>query len=298
MDRCLPNLEKFKRGVRMQANHKYNIYMFIATIFFGMTYVLTKICLNYSTEFHIISFRFSIAFIISLIFLHKKIFPVKRREFFYSLLLGFLLFLIFIAMTVGVKYTTATNASFLISLSVIFIPFFSWIFNKEKPKKSIFVVLVISLIGIMLLTLDKNLEFHIGDILCLICATLFTFYVIITERIVKNNNPIALGVLQFGWVSLFSFLVQYPVENFIIPKNEIFWFSMVLLGIFCTAFGYIAQTIAQKNLSSTVVGFILSLEPVFSGIFGYFFLNEHLSFQQYIGAFLLLISVIYVSIKN
>ena len=108
----------------MQVNHKYNIYMFIATIFFGMTYVLTKICLNYSTEFHIISFRFSIAFIISLIFLHKKIFPIKRREFFYSLLLGGLLFLIFITMTIGVKYTTATNASFLVSLSVIFIPFF------------------------------------------------------------------------------------------------------------------------------------------------------------------------------
>ncbi|WP_372568042.1 DMT family transporter [Fusobacterium nucleatum] len=119
-----------------------------------------------------------------------------------------------------------------------------------------------------------------------------------TEKIVKNNNPTALGVLQFGWVFLFSFLVQYPIESFVIPKNKFFWLSMVLLGIFCTAFGYIAQTIAQKNLSSTVVGFILSLEPVFSGIFGYFFLNEYLSFQQYIGAFLLLISVIYVSVKN
>ena len=282
----------------MQENHKYNIYMFIATIFFGMTYVLTKICLNYSTELHIISFRFSIAFIISLIFLHKKIFPIKRREFFYSLLLGGLLFLVFITMTIGVKYTTATNASFLISLSVIFIPFFSWVFNKEKPKKNIFVVIFIALIGIILLTLDKNLQFHIGDILCLICAILFTFHVILTERIVKNNNPVALSVLQFAWVSLFSFLLQYPIENFIIPKNKFFWLSMVLLGVFCTAFGYIVQTIAQKKLSSTVVGFILSLEPVFSGIFGYFFLNEYLSFQQYIGAFLLLASVIYVSVKN
>ncbi len=27
----------------MKENHKYNIYMFIATVFFGMTYVLTKI---------------------------------------------------------------------------------------------------------------------------------------------------------------------------------------------------------------------------------------------------------------
>ena len=282
----------------MQENYKYNIYMFVVTIFFGMTYVLTKICLNYTKEFHIISFRFLIAFVVSLVFLYKKIFPIKRKVFFYSLFLGALLFLIFVTMTIGVKYTTATNASFLISLSVIFIPFFSWFLNKERPKKSIFIVLIISLMGMILLTLDKNLKFHIGDILCLICASLFTFYIILTERIVKNNNPTALGVLQFAWVSLFSFFIQYPIENFVIPKNKTFWLCIIILGVFCTAFGYIAQTIAQKKLSSTMVGFILSLEPVFSGIFGYFFLNEYLNYQQCIGATLLLISVIYISVKN
>ncbi len=282
----------------MQENHKYNIYMFIATIFFGMTYVLTKICLNYSTELYIISFRFLIAFVISLIFLQRKIFPLKIKEILYSLILSVLLFMVFITMTIGVKYTTATNASFLISLSVIFIPFFSWIFNKEKPKKSIFIVLIIALIGIMLLTLDKNLEFHIGDILCLICSLLFSFHVLITERFVKNNNPITLGVLQFGGVALLSFLVQYPIEKFTLPKNEKFWISLMILSVFCTALAYIIQTVSQKKLSSTLIGLILSLEPIFSGIFGYFILNEYLSPQQYIGAFLLLISIIYVTVKN
>lgn len=282
----------------MQENHKYNIYMVIATIFFGMTYVLTKICLNYSTELHIISFRFLIAFVISLIFLQRKIFPLKIKEILYSLILSVLLFMVFITMTIGVKYTTATNASFLISLSVIFIPFFSWIFNKEKPKKSIFIVLIIALIGIMLLTLDKNLEFHIGDILCLICSLLFSFHVLITERFVKNNNPITLGVLQFGGVAILSFLVQYPIEKFTLPKNEKFWISLMILSVFCTALAYIIQTVSQKKLSSTLIGLILSLEPIFSGIFGYFILNEYLSPQQYIGAFLLLISIIYVSVKN
>ena len=282
----------------MQENHKYNICMFIATIFFGMTYVLTKICLNYSTELHIISFRFLIAFVISLIFLQRKIFPIKIKEILYSLILSVLLFMVFITMTIGVKYTTATNTSFLISLSVIFIPFFSWIFNKEKPKKSIFIVLIIALIGIMLLTLDKNLEFHIGDILCLICSLLFSFHVLITERFVKNNNPITLGVLQFGGVAILSFLVQYPIEKFTLPKNEKFWISLMILSVFCTALAYIIQTVSQKKLSSTLIGLILSLEPIFSGIFGYFILNEYLSLQQYIGAFLLLISIIYVSVKN
>jgi len=282
----------------MQENHKYNICMFIATIFFGMTYVLTKICLIYSTELHIISFRFLIAFVISLIFLQRKIFPLKIKEILYSLILSVLLFMVFITMTIGVKYTTATNASFLISLSVIFIPFFSWIFNKEKPKKSIFIVLIIALMGIMLLTLDKNLEFHIGDILCLICSLLFSFHVLITERFVKNNNPITLGVLQFGGVAILSFLVQYPIEKFTLPKNEKFWISLMILSVFCTALAYIIQTVSQKKLSSTLIGLILSLEPIFSGIFGYFILNEYLSPQQYMGAFLLLISIIYVTVKN
>ena len=282
----------------MQENHKYNICMFIATIFFGMTYVLTKICLNYSTELHIISFRFLTAFVISLIFLQRKIFPIKIKEILYSLILSVLLFMVFITMTIGVKYTTATNASFLISLSVIFIPFFSWIFNKEKPKKSIFIVLIIALIGIMLLTLDKNLEFHIGDILCLICSLLFSFHVLITERFVKNNNPITLGVLQFGGVAISSFLVQYPIEKFTLPNKEKFWISLMILSVFCTALAYIIQTVSQKKLSSTLIGLILSLEPIFSGIFGYFILNEYLSPQQYIGAFLLLISIIYVTVKN
>ena len=119
----------------MQENYKYNIYMFVVTIFFGMTYVLTKICLNYTKEFHIISFRFLIAFLVSLVFLYKKIFPIKRKVFFYSLFLGALLFLIFVTMTIGVKYTTATNASFLISLSVIFIPFFLGFLIKKDLRK-------------------------------------------------------------------------------------------------------------------------------------------------------------------
>ena len=240
----------------MQENHKYNIYMFIATIFFGMTYVLTKICLNYWTEFHIISFRFLIAFIVSLIFLYKKIFPIKIKEFIYSLILSIILFLVFITMTIGVKYTTATNASFLISLSVIFIPFFSWIFNKEKPKKSIFIVLIIVLIGIILLTLDKNLEFHIGDILCLICSLLFSFHIIITEKLVKTNNPITLGVLQFGGVVLEK--VRMSPKGFGFDARNEKFVNMIESGIIDPA----KVTRAAIQNSTSVASLLLTTEVV------------------------------------
>lgn len=280
----------------MGNNYKYNIYMFIVTIFWGMTYVLTKICLIYSTELHIISLRFLLSFIISLLFLWKKIFPIKIKELFYSLILGMILFLVFITMTIGLKYTTATNASFLVSLSVIFIPFFSSLINKEKLKKNIFIILIFVFVGIMLLTLDKNLQFHIGDILCFICSILFAFHVVFVGKFVKNSNPITLGVFQFAYISLFSFLIHYHIEEKLsMPTNKIFWYAIFLLAVFCTSFGYIVQNIVQQKISPTVTGFILSLEPVFSGIFGYIILKEQLTIQQYIGGVLLLFCVIYVS---
>lgn len=279
----------------MKNDYKYNIYMIIVTIFWGLTYVLTKVCLMYSTELHVISLRFLLSFLISFLFLWKKIFPVRLKELFSSFVLGILLFSVFITMTIGLKYTTATNASFLISLSVIFIPFFSSFINKEKLKKNIFIVLIFAFIGIGLLTLDRKLQFQIGDILCFICSILFAFHVVFVGKFVKNNNPITLGVFQFAYISLFSFFIQYPIEKFSFPTNKLFWISLLILSIFCTSFGYIVQNIVQQKISSTVTGFILSLEPIFSGIFGYIILKEQLTIQQYIGGALLFLCVIYVS---
>nr|WP_249170039.1 EamA family transporter [Fusobacterium necrophorum] len=56
-----------------------------------------------------------------------------------------------------------------------------------------------------------------------------------------------------------------------------------------------SSNIVQQKISSTVTGFILSLEPIFSGIFGYIILKEQLTIQQYIGGALLFLCVIYVS---
>lgn len=264
----------------MGNNYKYNIYMFIVTIFWGMTYVLTKICLIYSTELYIISLRFLLSFIISLLFLWKKIFPIKIKELFYSFILGMILFLVFITMTIGLKYTTATNASFLVSLSVIFIPFFSSLINKEKLKKNIFIILIFVFIGIMLLTLDKNLQFHIGDILCFICSILFAFHVVFVGKFVKNSNPITLGVFQFAYISLFSFLIHYHIEEKLsMPTNKIFWYAIFLLAVFCTSFGYIVQNIVQQKISPTMTGFILSLEPVFFRDFWIYYLKRTINYS-------------------
>lgn len=81
-------------------------------------------------------------------------------------------------------------------------------------------------------------------------------------------------------------------ENVKLPNTPISWFSVLMLSIFCTAIGYIVQSTAQQYTSATHTGLILSLEPVFSAILSNIFLKETLAARGYVGALLMLLSVL------
>jgi len=77
-----------------------------------------------------------------------------------------------------------------------------------------------------------------------------------------------------------------------LPGNAMLWGAILALSILCTAVGYIVQADAQQYTSATHAGLIFSLEPVFSAVLGYAFLGELLSLKGYIGAGILLVSVL------
>ncbi len=281
----------------MNKSRKYQIYMLLVTIFWGMSYVFTKVALGYVGAFEVIFLRFFISFLVTFPLLYPKISPIQKNDLKYSFYLSVYLFLVFVSMTFGVKYTTASNAGFLASISVVFIPFFTWFFHKEKPKKQIYFLMIPVVAGILLLTVNEVLQFHLGDILCLFCAIFFALHIVFTSHFVKKVNPISLGIFQFMYLAFFSLIFHFFTETTKIPDSFSFWLCIFCLSFFCTAFGYIVQTVSQQEISSHVVGFIICLEPVFSAIFGYFLLGEMLTLRQCFGAFLLLSSVLWISLK-
>ena len=64
------------------------------------------------------------------------------------------------------------------------------------------------------------------------------------------------------------------------------------MGLFCTAFAFLTQTVAQKHLDSAKVAIILATEPVFASIVAYFLLGEKLSVYGMFGGLLIIISLI------
>ena len=273
-----------------------NFLIVLVALFWGSTYFLTKMAVAELEPFNLTALRFGTAFIITALFFFKRIRKADRTVIKYSIILGVLAVIAVLSMTFGVQYTTASNAGFLISLSVVMIPLISVVVLKKKIKAKLLLSVVLATIGIVCLTLNEQLTINKGDILCILCATSFAVQVLIMERIPKSADSVAIGTLQLGITAVVNFILSFFLENFTVPSDLKVWGVIVILGVFCTAFCYIIQIYALKNTSAIQAGIILSLEPVFSAIFAYIFLGELLSKQGYIGAILLFISVILAGI--
>lgn len=283
----------------MDKKIRANLMLLMITVFWGASYILTKIGLETLETFNLISLRFIIAFLVGAAVFRKNILNTDIKTLRYSLALSLVLFGVFISMTLGLKYTSVFSAGFLISLSVVLVPIISFIFLRERLRKKVIIIIIIifALIGITLLTLNENLSINRGDILCTVCAILFAVHIVLTGEFVKKVNSVTLSILQIGLVGVFSSIFSLFTESFKLPNTPLSWSVVLSLSILCTALGYIVQGAAQKYISATHTGLILSLEPVFSALFAYIFLGEFLTLKGYIGAIILLLSVLIAELE-
>ena len=273
-----------------------DLLLLMITVFWGASYILTKIGLNSLEPFNLTALRFVIAFCASAIIFYKHILKTDIKTVKYAFVLAVILFGVFVAMTFGLKYTSASNAGFLISLSVVFIPVISALILKQRVEKKVMIGVCLAIIGIALLTLNSQLKVGIGDLLCILCALLFALHIIVTGVYTRDVDSITLSVLQLGFVGIFSIVFSVFTETVKLPSTGLSWFAILALSILCTAVGYIVQTTAQQYTNASHTGLILSLEPVFSAIFAFAFLGEILSVKGYIGAAILLSGVLFAEL--
>ena len=70
------------------------------------------------------------------------------------------------------------------------------------------------------------------------------------------------------------------------------WLPICYTGILSAGVGYTFQIIAQKHTEPTIASLLMSLESVFSVVFGWILLGDKLSFPESIGCLLVFSGVI------
>lgn len=259
----------------------------------GFSYLWVDTALREVSPLTLNFYRFGGAFLITAIFAFKKLIKVNLKTIKYSILLGSVLFSVFLCSTYGVKNTSVSNAGFLCGLTSITTPIFAYIYKGEKQSKKFILAVVMSVIGMGLLTLNEEFSMAWGDILCIITSFLYGVHLVLTEKAVSDEEVDAfqVGIMQQGVVGIYALAISLVLGEFTFPKTFEVSYTVVLLAVLCTGFAFVAQSIAQKYTTASHAGLIFALEPLFAGIVAFAILGEVLSVRAYIGAALLILSI-------
>jgi drug/metabolite transporter (DMT)-like permease len=267
---------------------KANILMVIVTMLWGLSYTFMVIGLEVLEAYNVVALRCFVAFIIAGLIFYKKMLRVNLKTISYATIQGFLLFLVFALSLLGLETTSASNAGFILSLTVVLVPIFTSLIEKRLPSRAVSFAIVCTMIGITTLTFNESLSFHTGDLLVAIAAVSYSIYLILNSKFTKSVESVSYGIYQLGVAGIFSTILCLLFETPQIPTNTTGWIAILGLGIICTAFCFIAQAVIQQYTSPTHTGLIFSLEPIFASVFAMMFLGEVLTTQLLIGgAFIL-----------
>ena len=262
--------------------------LMIVALIWGSNFPVVKMALDSMSPFAFNTVRFLIACLIFLPFL-------KGWDFKEGFKIGIASFLGYTFQTVGLEYTTATNAGFITSTYVVIAPLISWLVYKDVFDKKDVLCTLLALLGFYLLSGYSG--FNYGDILMLFCAVFFAAEIAMISHYSRKTNPTMLAF----WQSFAIFILSAPIAIFTTTKFEInttVVVALIITAFFATFVAKMLQNWLQSYTKSSDAAVILSLEGVFAHFFGVLLLAEILSFTQYVGAFLILIAAIAVSLRE
>ena len=273
----------------------------LCTFIWGTTFIAQDTGMDNIGPFTFNAVRFFVGFlaIIPLAFLFevKKIKSEFKLDFktfaILSFLIGLSLFLGSALQQVALLYTDVANAAFFTIFYVPMVPIIIFLFRKKSIHWSVWPSVVLCLIGGYLLTNFHDATVRLGDTLVLLGALFWSTHIIFTGIIVtKYNLPLTLGAIQTLLVALFSFMIGFIYEEFVIENilNEID--SILYAGILSGGFAFVLQIYAQKNITPAPAAIIFSLEGVFATIAAWFLLNQILGINNLLGCFFILCGVL------
>lgn len=166
-------------------------------------------------------------------------------------------------------------------------------------KKIVAYELFFGLLVVLGLYIIFNVEgsYFLGILTALSSAFLSALFAVINSRLVKSYNATVISFYELsGGVVFFSVLLlffgSFSFEFFQLSVKDLMY--LLILSSVCTAYAFIASTSVMKFLSPYTVMLTINLEPIYGIILAVLIFEEKekMSFGFYIGAFIILLTVL------
>ncbi|MEW5922579.1 MAG: DMT family transporter [Candidatus Zixiibacteriota bacterium] len=283
-----------------------NFLLLLAVIFWGLSFVGTKMALVYLTPVEIIAVRMFLGLPVLMLAtkLRRVSFNFARGDYIIILISSLLIGTHFLIQAVGLIYTTATNTAWLIATIPVFIALLSYIFLGEKLSPMKLAGIAAATAGVFLLISNGHFNSigwidSVGDWIILASCVTWSVYTIITRNITRRVSPLAvsLGILLLPAVALVLYtLAVTPVGKFMhLPWHIIL--ILIFLAVFCLGLAHWLWLEGLSRKGAADVGVFIYLEPLVTTIAAIPILGEKITIFIIIGA-LLIISGVYMVQKR
>ena len=237
-------------------------------------------------------FRFFFGLIIIFPYLVKNKFtPYKTKNFKFYFIRGLFNLPMMIFGFGALVYVPFEQFKAMHFLSPIIVVLLSFIIFREKIYLYRIFALLIGFAGMLIIVRPGIIEFNIGTIMILTSLTFWSFIIILSKFVSKDDSPITMVTYQYTLMTFFS-----------LPLAIYFWVTPSLTSLIYVFIGAISGTILHLSLALSYKYADLSVtQPIwFTGLIfgsgiGYFAFNETPDLWTWLGGIVVFSSVLVIT---
>lgn len=274
-------------------------------IVWGATFSSTKVLLEDFLASEILLFRFTLAFVFLLILRPQALeFRGIKAEILllFAGLTGVCLY--FLLENVALYWTSASNASVLVSINPIFTGILGLLVLHKRLSRYFLLGFLLASVGIVCVVFRGDFSITlspIGDLLCLLAGIVWSFYTIILDKvfvIFKGQSPLLITrkVFFYGICFTLPFTIFGIIERGIFPLHRFVeiqnLLNLLFLGFVASALCYLSWNAMMKILGVYQASAYIYTVPLFGVLTAVLALGEKLDSLIVIGGTLILLGLI------
>ena len=280
------------------------LYVTAAVLFWGAYFPFAKILLRKISLAFFLTLRLGIgaAVLYALCAFLRRPLTFPRRDLFWIALGGIFGVLLHQLLQVeGIKYTSATNVGWILTLIPPVTGLMAWAFLKESISLRQVVGLTVAMTGLLFFISRGHVEGlslirNYGDLLCLLSVFTWSIYNIINKYALSRHDPMPLSALQMamGFAFFFALGAQgFSAEVASLGTYE--WGLVVAIGILPSGLAYHWWNAGLKRLPALDTNLFLFVEAIFASLTGHWVLGEEFTLAMSLYALVIFVGV-YIAI--
>ena len=266
----------------------YTLLLVGVTAVWGWTFVVVQDAINAFGVLGFLALRFSLA---ALALAPVLLSGAKLKTLLVGGGIGLVLAAGYLFQTLGLLYTTPTNSGLITGLFVVFAPLAARALFGELLSRRVMLAVGLSLLGMVLLAGQSPSGVRVGDALTLGCAAALGAHIALLSRYAREHDAGALAFAQMLSMAAL-FWAMWPLFEPVFAPPPGVWPAIALTGLVASAGAFWVQTAVQQRISAARAAVILTMEPVFAALFGYWLAGDRLNPVQLAGAALILSALV------